>query len=127
MKALLLSDQSIVQIGLQQALARPGRQVELYRTARLQTALEFLVSGRQVVAVIIDLAWCGMRTLEPVVQRLMGAAGQIPLMILVDRPDEISQIRLKGLSADLYLAKTASPAAMSQALSKLVWIGTSVM
>jgi DNA-binding response OmpR family regulator len=127
MKTLLLSDQAILQIGLQGALADLEHRVDLFRTSQIITAYTRVTSTDQRPnLVMIDLGWCGLRSLKAVVQRIMGQISDVPLAILVNRPDEVSQVRLAGVDADMFLAKTAAPAVMRQALVRFMPVGVTV-
>lgn len=118
MKTMLLSDQGILQIGLQAALAEQTVGAHVFRTTQLIAAVGHASATGRLDAVIVDVGWCGLRSLAAVVQRVMGALDRVPLVVLVDRPDEVSLVRLAGIKADMFLTKTASPAVMRQALMR---------
>lgn len=123
MKTLLLSDQNALQIGLERAMEgsdddriRDGRawddattgvdHVEVWRTPLMPQAQYFLERDPQVVAVFIDVPWCGLSLLATVVNELRPLMGDARLILLVDRPDDLRFLRKTGVQADLCLSKT---------------------
>jgi hypothetical protein len=123
MKTLLLSDQNALQIGLERAMEgsdddrlRDGRawddasngvdHVEVWRTQLMPQAQYFLERDPQVVAVFIDVPWCGLSLLGSVVNELRPLMGEARLILLVDRPDDLRFLRKTGVRADLCLSKT---------------------
>lgn len=127
MKALLLSDQAILQIGLQGALSGAEQTMDVFRTSQILTAYTRVTTAEhRPDLVLIDVGWCGLRSLKAVVQRIMSQISGVPLAILVSRPDEVSQVRLAGVEADMFLAKTAAPAVMRQALHRFLPAGVTI-
>jgi hypothetical protein len=123
MKTLLLSDQNALQIGLERAMecsdgdsARDGRawadatrgvgHVEVWRTPLMPQAQYFLERDPQVVAVFVDVPWCGLSLLATVVNELRPLMGDARLILLVDRPDDLRFLRKTGVRADLCVSKT---------------------
>ncbi len=123
MKTLLLSDQNALQIGLERAMEgsdddrmRDGRawddvisgvgHVEVWRTPLMPQAQYFLERDPQVVAVFIDVPWCGLSLLATVVNELRPLMGDARLILLVDRPDDLRFLRKAGVRADLCVSKT---------------------
>jgi hypothetical protein len=126
MKTLLLSDQSALQIGLERALEgsddeRTGagrawdaaaagtslhQHVEVWRTQLMPQAQYFLERDPQVVAVFIDVPWCGLGLLAGVVGELRPLMGDARLVLMVDRPDDLRFLRKTGVRADLCVSKT---------------------
>jgi hypothetical protein len=123
MKTLLLSDQSALQIGLERAIegsdderARAGRgwddaaainqHVEVWRTQLMPQAQYFLQRDPQVVAVFIDVPWCGLGLLAGVVSELRPLMGEARLILMVDRPEDLRFLRKTGVRADLCVSKT---------------------
>ncbi|MFM2066823.1 MAG: hypothetical protein RLZZ584_1732 [Pseudomonadota bacterium] len=123
MKTLLLSDQSALQIGLERALegrdgerfqagqgwdddASLNRHVEVWRTQLMPQAQYFLERDPQVVALFIDVPWCGLALLAGVVAELRPLMGDARLVLLVDRPEDLRFLRKTGVRADLCVSKT---------------------
>jgi hypothetical protein len=123
MKTLLLSDQNALQIGLERAMEgsdddriRDGRawddatsgidHVEVWRTPLMPQAQYFLERDPQVVAVFIDVPWCGLSLLATVVSELRPLMADARLILLVDRPDDLRFLRKTGVHADLCVSKT---------------------
>jgi hypothetical protein len=123
MKTLLLSDQNALQIGLERAMegndddrVRDGRawddatggvgHVEVWRTPLMPQAQYFLERDPQVVAVFIDVPWCGLSLLATVVSELRPLMADARLILLVDRPDDLRFLRKTGVHADLCVSKT---------------------
>ncbi|MEY4751890.1 MAG: hypothetical protein RIQ60_4104 [Pseudomonadota bacterium] len=123
MKTLLLSDQSALQIGLERALegndddrdradlawddaTAINQHVEVWRTQLMPQAQYFLERDPQVVAVFIDVPWCGLGLLAGVVSELRPLMGDARLVLMVDRPDDLRFLRKTGVRADLCISKT---------------------
>ncbi|MEY2690249.1 MAG: hypothetical protein RL375_4449 [Pseudomonadota bacterium] len=123
MKTLLLSDQNALQIGLERAMEgsdddrmRDGRawddatsgvdHVEVWRTPLMPQAQYFLERDPQVVAVFVDVPWCGLSLLTTVVNELRPLMGDARLILMVDRPDDLRFLRKTGVRADLCVSKT---------------------
>jgi hypothetical protein len=123
MKTLLLSDQSALQIGLERAIegsddertraghgwddaAAINQHVEVWRTQLMPQAQYFLQRDPQVVAVFIDVPWCGLGLLAGVVSELRPLMGEARLILMVDRPEDLRFLRKTGVRADLCVSKT---------------------
>lgn len=123
MKTLLLSDQSALQIGLERALEGSdtdreaagqswddaigaNQHVEVWRTQLMPQAQYFLERDPQVVAVFVDVPWCGLALLASVVAELRPLMGAARLILLVDRPEDIRFIVKTGVRADLCISKS---------------------
>lgn len=68
--------------------------------------------------VFVDLAWCGMSAAPALLRELRRTLRRAPLVLLVDRPEEVTLAQLADVHADLYIGKSVAPRVMRRSLRR---------
>ena len=104
-RVLLIEDDEAVREGLSLALTYQGHTVEAVRTG--EEGLDLLTSGNNPDVVVLDLMLPGVDGFE--VCRRIRAAGDLPIIMLTARNDDIDVVAGLEAGADDYVAKPAQP------------------
>ncbi|KOV83755.1 response regulator transcription factor [Nocardia sp. NRRL S-836] len=102
-RVLLIEDDEAVREGLSLALTYQGHTVEAVRTG--EEGLDLLTSGDNPDVVVLDLMLPGVDGFE--VCRRIRAAGDLPIIMLTARNDDIDVVAGLEAGADDYVAKPA--------------------
>ena len=126
MQAVLLSDHPHVLAGLQATLADLGSELTVQRATRLTrpTAGGTRRSPSRPPAaadlVFVDLDWCGLHSLSDVTQRVREWLTDTRVVVLLDRPEQVSQVHRAQVDADLLVAKSAAPAVVCRSVRRFL-------
>jgi DNA-binding response OmpR family regulator len=104
-RVLLIEDDEAVREGLSLALTYQGHTVAAVRTG--EEGLDLLSSGNNPDVVVLDLMLPGVDGFE--VCRRIRAAGDLPIIMLTARNDDIDVVAGLEAGADDYVAKPAQP------------------
>ena len=102
-RVLLIEDDEAVREGLSLALTYQGHTVDAVRTG--EEGLELLTSGNHPDVVVLDLMLPGVDGFE--VCRRIRASGDLPIIMLTARNDDIDVVAGLEAGADDYVAKPA--------------------
>lgn len=102
-RVLLIEDDEAVREGLSLALTYQGHTVDAVRTG--EEGLDLLTSGNNPDVVVLDLMLPGVDGFE--VCRRIRAAGDLPIIMLTARNDDIDVVAGLEAGADDYVAKPA--------------------
>ncbi len=113
MQAMLLSDQPPLLQGLSDTLRSLSARITLRRAdAAHDTGAADLV--------FVDLAWCGLARLPQLAEDLRRQRQDAALVLLLDHPEDVSQIESVQVDADLLVAKQASPQAVCRSMRRFL-------
>lgn len=133
MQAVLLSDHPPLLAGLRATLSSLGGEVTVQRATRLPARADHhpdpVVGAREgsTVAqacttdmVFVDLAWCGLPRLSRVTQGLRARLADTPVVVLLDRPEQVAQLLQAHIDADLLVAKSAAPTVVCRSVQRFL-------
>lgn len=119
MNALILSHQSQLQQQLLSTLTPLSEGARVQRSVhRPQPSDVHLLAEGRPDLVFVDLAWCGLGQAGDLLDTLRGQLASTPLVLLVDRPEEVTLAREACAQADLYVGKSASPKVVRESLRR---------
>jgi DNA-binding response OmpR family regulator len=70
--------------------------------------------------VFVDLAWCGLPRLLRVTQGLRARLADTPVVVLLDRPEQVAQLLQAHIDADLLVAKSAAPTVVCRSVQRFL-------
>jgi DNA-binding NarL/FixJ family response regulator len=130
MQAVLLSDHPTLLAGLRATLSSLGGEVTVQRATRWPARREShpgrgdgLAAADEAQAadvVFIDLAWCGLPRLSRVTQGLRARLADTPVVVLLDRPEQVAQLHQAQADADLLVAKSAAPTVVCRSVQRFL-------
>ncbi len=137
MQAVLLSDHLPLLAGLRATLSSLGGEVTMQRATRLPARLDprsadadaEVDGAREDIAlaqactadmVFVDLAWCGLPRLSRVTQGLRTCMVDTPVVVLLDRPEQVAQLLQADIDADLLVAKSAAPTVVCRSVQRFL-------
>jgi DNA-binding NarL/FixJ family response regulator len=121
MHALILSDKPNLQRQLHHMLGGLDPFVRVRRATRVPSSRPGLRGTYQPDIVFVDLAWCGMPAATHITRELRQVLASTPLVMMLDRPEEVSLARMALVQADLYVAKSAASSVVQRSLRR--WVG----
>jgi DNA-binding NarL/FixJ family response regulator len=133
MQAVLFSDHPPLLAGLRATLSSLGGEVTVQRSTRLPARADHhpdqvggVCDGTAAAQacttdmVFVDLAWCGLPRLLRVTQGLRARLADTPVVVLLDRPEQVAQLLQAHIDADLLVAKSAAPTVVCRSVQRFL-------
>ncbi|MDP4301789.1 response regulator transcription factor [Leptothrix discophora] len=118
MNALILSHQKTLLPLLQDALNPMSAMARVRRSGAAPLDAGEQARQQPPDLIFVDLAWCGISAAPALMRELRRTVQRAPLVLLVDRPEEVTLAQLARVHADLYIGKSAAPRVMRRSLQR---------
>jgi DNA-binding response OmpR family regulator len=118
MNALILSHQKTLLPLLQDTLNPMSAMARVRRSGAAPLDAGEQARQQPPDLVFVDLAWCGISAAPALMRELRRTVRRAPLVLLVDRPEEVTLAQLAQVHADLYIGKSAAPRVMRRSLQR---------